>query len=64
MSISMSPEYMLFYLPLVVAVSLVLAATRHERPDLIFNQAWRTGLWITAFMLGISLILYLSSLWI
>lgn len=64
MSISMSPEYLLWYLPLVVAVSLVLAATRHERQDFIFAQAWRTGIWISSFLLGIAGVLWVASWWI
>ncbi|MFO0924291.1 MAG: hypothetical protein U0905_17585 [Pirellulales bacterium] len=64
MSIAISPEYLLWYLPLVVAISLVLAATRHERQDLIFVQAWRNGVWITSFMGIISALLWVASWWI
>jgi hypothetical protein len=54
----------MFYLPLIVATSLVMAATRHEKQELILSQALRTGFWITAFMIGISALLWLASLWI
>ncbi len=64
MSITMSLSYMLWYLPLVVAISLVIAATRHERRDLILRYAWQTGVWITGFMVGIGVLLGLASLWI
>lgn len=64
MSISMSPEYLLWYLPLVVSISMVLAATRHEKQELIFTQAWKNGVWITSFMLAIGLVLWLASLFI
>lgn len=60
----MSPEYLLWFLPLVVSISLVLAATRHERQDLIFVQAWRNGVWITTFMGVICIVLWVASLWI
>jgi hypothetical protein len=39
-----------YALPLIVAVSLAYAATRHERMGPIFVHAWRAGLWIVAFM--------------
>jgi hypothetical protein len=64
MSISMSPEYLFWYLPIVVAVSMVLAGTRHERNDLILRQAWNNVLWITTFMLVISGLLWFASWWI
>ncbi len=51
MSISMSLEYLLLYLPLLVAVSFVMGATRHEKPALILQQTQRTAVWITSFML-------------
>jgi hypothetical protein len=60
----MSPEYLFWYLPIVVAVSMVLAGTRHERNDLILRQSWNNVIWITMFMLIISGILWFASLWI
>lgn len=41
---------MWYALPLVVAVSLVYAATRHEQIDLILEHALRIGAWIVGFM--------------
>lgn len=64
MLISMSPEYLLWYLPCMVAVALVLAATRHERQDLIFRQAYRNAAWITCFMAGIWIAIWFASMWI
>lgn len=64
MSIPMSPEYLLYYLPLLVGVSLVLAATRHERPSLIIRQAISHGVWFTTFMLIVAAVLYVSTLFI
>jgi hypothetical protein len=37
-------------LPALAAVSLVMAATRHERTDLILQQSWRTAVWIVTFL--------------
>lgn len=59
---SISFEYLLWVLPVLVAVSLVMAATRHERTDLIFPQAWRTGLWTVCF-LGIVAVVIRVAIW-
>lgn len=61
MSITMSLEYLLLYLPLLVAVSCVVGATRHERGELILDQTRKTALWITSFMLVIYAVLQLTS---
>ena len=39
-----------YALPLIVSVSLVCAATRHEEISVILNHAIRFGLWIIVFM--------------
>jgi hypothetical protein len=39
--------------PLIVAFSLVYAATRNEDRQLILRHALRVGLWITGFMGGL-----------
>jgi hypothetical protein len=39
-----------YALPLIVAVSLAYAATRHEHMRPILNHALRAGLWIVTFM--------------
>jgi hypothetical protein len=39
-----------YALPLLVSVSLVCAATRHEEIGPILQHAMRFGLWIVAFM--------------
>lgn len=61
MTITMSLEYLLLYLPLLVAVSCVIGATRHERKDLVLEQTRKTALWITSFMLMIYAVLQLVS---
>jgi len=48
--LSISPTYLLYYLPLIVAISLVFGATRHEDLTLILKHAAGTGRWITGFM--------------
>ncbi|NIP85439.1 MAG: hypothetical protein GTO03_07700 [Planctomycetales bacterium] len=54
--------YRLWYsLPLIVTVSLVYAATRHEGMRPILLHAGRTMLWIVAFMVIVFLILYFLS---
>jgi hypothetical protein len=44
--------------PLILAISLVYAATRHERPWPILEHAVRFGSWIVGFMFIIFVILY------
>ena len=53
-----------YALPLVVAVSLVYAATRHERTELILQHAVRTAIWIVGFMAVVFVILWLITWWI
>ncbi len=49
-------------LPVLLAVvSLVYAATRHDRWDKIVHEATGWGLRITLFLAGIGLVLYLLS---
>ncbi len=61
MTINMSIGYLLLYLPLLAAVSLVIGASRHEKTNLILDQAVRTAVWVTSFMLGIYLVLQIVS---
>jgi hypothetical protein len=44
-----------------VVVSLVYAATRHDRWDKIIHEATGWGLRITLFLSGIGIVLYLLS---
>ena len=48
-----------FALPLVVSVSLVYAATRHENMGAIFRHAFRVAVWIIGFMLVVFVIIWL-----
>lgn len=57
--LSISITYLLYYVPLLVAVSLVYAASRHEDMQRVLRHALQTGYWITAFMGSIFLVLLL-----
>ncbi len=46
-----------YALPLIVAVSLVYAATRHELMGPILAHAVRIGVWIVGFMMMILAVL-------
>jgi hypothetical protein len=53
-----------YILPLILSVSLVYGATRHELPRPILYHAWHTALWMVMFMGGILAVLWLVSLWL
>ncbi len=55
--LSLSPTYLLYYLPLLIAISVVYGGTRHEEMGIIIRQAMHTAYWVTAFMGVIFLIL-------
>ncbi len=42
-----------YAVPLIVSVSLVCAATRHEQMGPILNHAVRFGMWIIVFMAAV-----------
>ena len=46
-----------FILPLVVAISLVYAASRHESWSRIFQHALRLSLWITGILVATTALL-------
>ena len=52
---------MWYALPLIIAVSLVYAATRHEEMVPILAHAGRLALWIVGFMAAIFVLLFLVS---
>ena len=53
-----------FALPLIVVISLVYAATRHEQMGPILNHAVRLGAWIFGCMACICAVLSLVSWWL
>ncbi len=59
---SISPTYLLYFVPLLVAISLVYGATRHEDLTLILRHALHTAYWMTGFMGVIFVILVLIGL--
>lgn len=50
--------------PLIIAISLVYSATRHELPGAILEHAIRLGVWITGFMAAVAAVLFLVSWWL
>lgn len=54
--------YIGYALPLLVSVSLVYGATRHELMGPILDHAWRSAVWIAGFM-GIIFFLLLIASW-
>ena len=47
--------------PLVVVISLVYGATRHERPVEIIKHAVRSITWVVGFMAVIMVLIWLAS---
>ncbi len=52
-----------YALPLVVAVSLVYGATRHETLKDILIQSYRSAVWVIGFMAIIFAIIYVAGYW-
>ena len=50
-----------YAVPLVIAISLVYAATRHEKNEHILVASARFGTWICGFMFAIFVVLALMS---
>ena len=53
-----------YLLPLVVPISLVYGATRHELMWPILGHAWRFGLWVLMFIAVIFVVLFGIATWI
>ncbi len=53
-----------YAVPLIVVVSLVYSATRHEETGAIMVQSLRTGVWIVCFMTIIFAILMIIAWWL
>ena len=52
-----------YALPLLVSISLVYAATRHESPRDILHGALKIGTWFGGFLGVAMLVVYLLDLW-
>jgi len=53
-----------YFLPLLVVISFVYAATRHELAGPILAQAWHTAVWIVGFMVVVFVALLALTLWV
>jgi hypothetical protein len=53
-----------YALPLVVVVSLVYSATRHEEMRPILEHSVRIGVWIVGFMACVFVVLLLLDWWV
>lgn len=62
--VSLSPGYLLYFVPLWVAISVVFGATRHEAPEEIRRHAFATARWIGTFMLVIFVVLAIADWWV
>ena len=47
-----------YMLPLILSVSLVYGATRHELMGPILTHAYRSGLWMVSFMFSVFAVLW------
>jgi len=57
-----SSSGLLFHaIPLILAISLVYGATRHEFVGPILHNAYRTAVWIIGFMAAIFAVLWVLS---
>jgi len=57
LQINLELNDMWYAVPLIVVVSLVYAATRHEEAMPILAHALRIGIWITGFMVVVFVVL-------
>jgi hypothetical protein len=53
-----------YSLPAIIAISLVYAATRHERMRPLLAHAGRVALWIAAFMVAVFGMLAAMDWWV
>jgi hypothetical protein len=59
--IAYSSNFLWHAIPIIVAISLVYGATRHELMEPILHSAYRTTLWILGFVAVIAAILMIIS---
>ncbi len=52
-----------YAIPLIVVVSLVYGATRHENLRDILIQCYRSAVWVIGFMAIIFAIIYVAGFW-
>lgn len=56
-------NHLWYLLPLIVTISLVYGATRHELMGPIVQHAFRFGTWFSGFIAVVFAILYALSIW-
>lgn len=61
---AMWPNALWYSLPLVIVVSLVYAATRHEQMGPILQHATRMAAWVLGFMIVVFAVLAFISWWV
>ncbi|MFN7733193.1 MAG: hypothetical protein ACK5OB_14950 [Pirellula sp.] len=59
-----SVVYLLWFIPVLIAVSLIMAGTRHEKMELIFESAWRNAVWVLTFLGTVALVIAAAIWWI
>jgi len=59
-----SSHFLWHAIPIIIAISLVYGATRHELMGPILHSAYRTTVWILGFVAVIAVILILISWWV
>ncbi len=57
------PARIWYSIPLIIVVSLVYGATRHEYLKEIFQNALRSAIWVVGFMTMIFVIIWVAGFW-
>ena len=52
-----------YAIPLIVVVSLVYGATRHENLREIFIHSFRSAVWVVGFMASIFFLIWIAGYW-
>lgn len=60
--IGMTPRIW-YSVPLIVVISLVYGATRHENLREIFSHAIRSAIWVVGFMAVIFMLIWVAGFW-
>ncbi|QDU96940.1 hypothetical protein [Lignipirellula cremea] len=60
-AVTLFGNHLWFALPLVISISLVYGATRHEEMQPILHHAAKAGLWILSFMALVFVVLFFLS---
>ncbi len=59
-----STGYLWHAIPIIVGISLVYAATRHEPMSAILYSSYRTAQWIVSFIAVVVAVLLVISWWV